>query len=214
VRNVAATAEIPFQLNDIGSCRDGVAFIAENMSPCLASGHWAHADIEAMLLQVVNRVDVLHGIKPAVVDYSPRIRTFTREEIAASVKDDHDYRRGYTHGYTEAMDDMRAVMEKGGYLRPREAWSILARFHDLVLWPWRAYRNKKYEEPPSFILPQSWSVMRGKVFARDGHACVRCGSAADLQCDHIREVRNGGLPDMDNLRTLCAPCHRARKGDA
>nr|WP_240147878.1 HNH endonuclease [Luteibacter yeojuensis] len=56
--------------------------------------------------------------------------------------------------------------------------------------------------------------MRRRVFARDDHTCVLCGSGEDLQCDHVHEVRNGGLPDMDNLRTLCATCHRARKGEA
>lgn len=125
--------------------------------------------------------------------------------------DDSDFRRGYTHGYAQAMKDMRATMERGGYMRPAEAWNILARFYDRLLSPWRADREYRHQPPPSFRLPTAWRVMRERVFDRDGRACVQCGSVHQLECDHIREVRNGGLPDMDNLRTLCGPCHRARK---
>ncbi len=64
------------------------------------------------------------------------------------------------------------------------------------------------------VIPDSWLTVRKRVFERDGHACVQCGNVDGLECDHIREVRRGGRPEMDNLRTLCGSCHRSRKGDA
>jgi 5-methylcytosine-specific restriction endonuclease McrA len=49
------------------------------------------------------------------------------------------------------------------------------------------------------------------VFARDGGRCRQCGSAADLQFDHIIPVALGGGSTADNLQILCGPCNR-RKG--
>ena len=142
---------------------------------------------------------------------STALRPFTAEELAASaISSDADYRRGYSHGYQDAMRDMRALMERRGYVRPREAQNILAKFYDAIILPWRSHNLTRQISPPRFVLPESWNAMRQHVFERDGHACVFCGSVDDLQCDHIREVRKGGRPEMDNLRTLCAPCHRAR----
>lgn len=49
------------------------------------------------------------------------------------------------------------------------------------------------------------------VFARDGGRCRQCGSAGDLQFDHIIPVALGGGSTADNLQILCGPCNR-RKG--
>jgi len=140
---------------------------------------------------------------------------FTLEELAATkFTSDGDYRRGYSHGYQDAMRDMRDIMLRRGYSRPREAWNILARFYDLVILPWRSSDLKRLIDPPRMALPDSWLTVRKRVFERDGNACVQCGNVDGLECDHIREVRRGGRPEMDNLRTLCGACHRARKGEA
>ena len=57
-----------------------------------------------------------------------------------------------------------------------------------------------------------WKAARLRVLARDGHACVLCGSESDLTVDHIVARSKGGeLYDDDNLRTLCRPCN-SRKG--
>lgn len=49
------------------------------------------------------------------------------------------------------------------------------------------------------------------VFARDGGRCRQCGSAIDLQFDHVIPVSLGGGSSADNLQLLCGPCNR-RKG--
>lgn len=139
---------------------------------------------------------------------------FTDEEIEAArlsaPAEEGAYRRGYAHGYEQALEDMK-LAAKRGYARPDEIRNILDRFLHRVLRKWRG-GERTWQEPPQFRrdLPPTWSSVRAMVFARDGHACVMCGSTDDLHCDHITEVRNGGLPDMDNLRTLCAQCHRSR----
>lgn len=54
---------------------------------------------------------------------------------------------------------------------------------------------------------------RAEVFARDGHACLICGSDERLTIDHIDPVSAGGSNAIDNLRTLCHSCN-ARRGAA
>jgi 5-methylcytosine-specific restriction endonuclease McrA len=139
---------------------------------------------------------------------------FTAEELKAARRsasaEEGAYRRGYAHGYEQALADMKLTAQRG-YGRPDEISSILDRFLHRVLRQWRA-GERTWQEPPQFrhSLPPTWASVRAEVFARDGHECVLCGTRDDLQCDHILEVRNGGLPDLNNLRTLCGPCHRSR----
>ncbi len=49
--------------------------------------------------------------------------------------------------------------------------------------------------------------IRFHVFNRDGNRCVRCGSYADLEVDHIYPVSKGGKSNVDNLQTLCHRCN-------
>lgn len=50
---------------------------------------------------------------------------------------------------------------------------------------------------------------RDAVVERDG-ACVKCRSGGPFEVDHIIRYRDGGPNTMENLRTLCVPCHRDR----
>lgn len=46
------------------------------------------------------------------------------------------------------------------------------------------------------------------VFARDGHACVRCGTSHHLEAHHRLPTGRGGPDTLANLVTLCADDHR------
>ena len=54
-----------------------------------------------------------------------------------------------------------------------------------------------------------WMKIRIEVFERDAYCCVLCGftgEATELRADHIV---SGTAAHMENLRTLCVPCHKA-----
>lgn len=57
-----------------------------------------------------------------------------------------------------------------------------------------------------------WKQARADCLARDEYRCVQCGSEEELEADHILELAL--YPDLafdvDNLRTLCRPCHELR----
>jgi 5-methylcytosine-specific restriction endonuclease McrA len=53
-------------------------------------------------------------------------------------------------------------------------------------------------------------AVRLAVFERDGGRCVECGSAFEIQYDHVIPVALGGAATVENLQILCAPCNRAK----
>lgn len=55
------------------------------------------------------------------------------------------------------------------------------------------------------------SSRRRAVLARDG-SCVVCGAGGPFDVDHIVRYADGGSNELDNLQTLCVPCHRKKGG--
>lgn len=53
--------------------------------------------------------------------------------------------------------------------------------------------------------------MKRRILARDGHACVECGTTRNLEVAHIEPYRVNGNNSDENMRTLCASCHAAEE---
>ena len=56
---------------------------------------------------------------------------------------------------------------------------------------------------------RQWGKLRLLVFDRDGWACVKCGKAGRLECDHRvpLDLAPDKMYDLGNLQTLCRGCH-------
>lgn len=61
----------------------------------------------------------------------------------------------------------------------------------------------------------SYQRVRQVVFNRDGRKCLRCGSKAQLEMDHIVPVicRPDLIEDQENLQTLCRACNKSKSTD-
>ena len=86
------------------------------------------------------------------------------------------------------------------YERRRRAERRLERAH-AVARPGRGARRAARSDP---------GEVKRAVWERDGGACVACGSAFDLQYDHVIPFSLGGASTVENLQILCAGCNRAK----
>lgn len=131
-----------------------------------------------------------------------------------------DLRRGY---FEAALDLVWRIEElkRMGYSRPAEIFSILQWYLVVIVMPW-AYRGRMWgdqtpdplEECPGLEAIEwlkPWYERRHEVFARDGFCCVECGARQKLEADHKKPVREGGLPTLENLQTLCKVCNRKKR---
>jgi len=60
--------------------------------------------------------------------------------------------------------------------------------------------------------PKGVKISRQRIFSRDKHTCVYCGSKRNLTIDHILPKSRGGKNTWTNMVTCCSPCNR-KKGD-
>lgn len=67
-----------------------------------------------------------------------------------------------------------------------------------------AYDKRK----PEYNQPE-WRRNRKLALQRDNHTCQQCGKPGN-QVDHIKRYTQGGTHQLENLRTLCHPCHAHR----
>jgi hypothetical protein len=74
-------------------------------------------------------------------------------------------------------------------------------------WRGKVYRVKA----ETGLKPAEWRVLRDAVLERDNYTCQRCDkkyrTKSKLSVHHIIARVNGGSNEMENLITLCHPCH-------
>jgi 5-methylcytosine-specific restriction enzyme A len=70
-----------------------------------------------------------------------------------------------------------------------------------------------------FRVADSPSWARYRVLHRDRGICAHCGADVSdrlpgqphrWEADHVIPVEDGGLSALENLQTLCIPCHREK----
>jgi 5-methylcytosine-specific restriction endonuclease McrA len=93
-----------------------------------------------------------------------------------------------------SADDVLALVRD----RERRVQRTLERAHAAL-----AANPERRREP----IPRA---VRLAVFERDGGRCVECGSAFDIQYDHVIPLALGGANTAENLQILCAPCNQAK----
>src|SRR3546814_11737374 len=94
--------------------------------------------------------------------------------------EDRGYRRGFSHGYAQAMDDMLLTINRG-YSRPREAGHILAAHPDQALLPWSQRTGAAadtYTPPPRFQQTRNWVDSRQTAHTGAGKAYDLCAPTA------------------------------------
>lgn len=57
------------------------------------------------------------------------------------------------------------------------------------------------------VMKQNLRTLWYPIIRRDGR-CLRCGSMAELQVDHVVSLFHFGKSEWDNLQTLCGKCNR------
>lgn len=56
-----------------------------------------------------------------------------------------------------------------------------------------------------------WRRLKRDVHVRDNWTCCQCQRVTmNLECDHIVNKAQGGTDTMDNLQSLCQPCHQRK----
>lgn len=124
------------------------------------------------------------------------------------------FRIGYSDGYGDAVQHVYDLKNKG-FSRPVEVGNILNAwwYGPLMRWRYDAVRDVRRDGDKATVgVPRfkqaSWWEIRKQVFKRDGYRCQSCGRCGKLECHHTVPVEEGGLPLLDDLKTLCKPCHR------
>jgi 5-methylcytosine-specific restriction endonuclease McrA len=181
----------------------GIVFTMPDIGKAFKAGQEFSVEITPKPCDVIDRSIVLRS-------HADRVRSFADTPNDAVDAAETGYRRGYCHGYGQAMDDWMEIY-RAGYVRPAEIFSMLAEHHYTEITnAWRYFRSGGWQPPSLKFRP--WPEVRAEIFARDGRACALCGSDDNLQIDHIIPVKDGGLATSDNLRVLCRTCNCARNG--
>jgi len=71
-------------------------------------------------------------------------------------------------------------------------------------WQARVYKKVTYKNNPN------WKAIRTETLLRDGFRCIRCEDGKNrrnLTAHHLIPRSEGGGDNLENLVTLCPPCH-------
>jgi 5-methylcytosine-specific restriction protein A len=61
------------------------------------------------------------------------------------------------------------------------------------------------------VSARPWSRVRRRVMDRDYYTCQVCANVGKIRTGtEVDHIRNDGDDSMDNLQTICVPCHRAK----
>jgi 5-methylcytosine-specific restriction endonuclease McrA len=150
--------------------------------------------VERRLLRYVL---VLSG-EPAATVSRHDLREQQERPVAVLDADERTYwafeQRLYWEDAGLTADDVLALVRE----RQRRARRTLERAHAAL-----AGESAQRREP----IPRA---VRLTVFERDGGRCVECGSAFEIQYDHVIPLALGGANTAENLQILCAPCNQAK----
>ncbi|QHQ14550.1 hypothetical protein GMW39_00815 [Pectobacterium parmentieri] len=114
------------------------------------------------------------------------------------------------------IDELMQCLNDKGFIRRYEANG--ERYFQIN--NWAKHQNPHHKEIASVIpsppehkdtvcegyVPLS-NTIRDAIKKRDGEKCNYCGSAHELEIDHILPVSKGGNSDADNLQVLCKQCN-------
>jgi rubrerythrin len=82
----------------------------------------------------------------------------------------------------------------------------------------RKEKQKAYEDQVrrEWVDRDEYGKLRQRVLERDNHTCQNCGAKkpSKFHTHHIDKRREGGPDTMDNLITVCPPCHKVVEGIA
>lgn len=103
------------------------------------------------------------------------------------------------------------IFKNGRRVKSRRAWRH--RKVDLVATAARHFLAKGRKG--SFVDIHGYDYLAGAdmqnrhdlVMLRDHFKCLECGSQRHLQVHHVVTRAQGGSDNIDNLTTLCDPCH-------
>ena len=69
----------------------------------------------------------------------------------------------------------------------------------------RGDRNPAIQRPPK--TGAAWNRVRLAALERDGQRCRNCGADGKMNVHHVNGWQPGDPHELDNLMTLCVPCH-------
>lgn len=72
------------------------------------------------------------------------------------------------------------------------------------------FTDAKISESDYCAISPIWKALKAAREEKDNYKCVCCSSPYNLECHHKRYPPAWGLEDIDDLITVCNPCHKKK----